>query len=408
MRLLFLHQNLPGQFRHLLSHYAQHRPGQVVGLGELARVRDNIRNPISGVQLAGYEMPKNALPTHPWLDSLELAVQRGQAVYRALVDLKNRGFTPDVILAHPGWGEALFIKDAFPACRLISFCEFFYQAQGQDIGFDPMMPSSEEEKLQLRIRNMVQLQTLSTMDKGISPTQWQRQSYPAVFRDHIEVIHDGIDTDIVKPNKSACFQLPDGSWLSSNNEVITFVNRNLEPCRGFVSFMRALPELLRARPLAQVLIVGGDDISYGKGLTDMTWRQAMLNEVGSELDLRQVHFLGKIPYAQYLCMLQISTVHVYLTYPFVLSWSMLEAMAVGCIVVGSRTAPVEEVIHHNENGYLVDFFDKNDLVNTVATICNSIDSQSLVKVAARQTILDRFDLKNCCLPKQVALLENGC
>ncbi|MEB0233280.1 glycosyltransferase, partial [Undibacterium sp. 10I3] len=233
------------------------------------------------------------------------------------------------------------------------------------------------------------------------PTQWQRQSYPSIVQDRIEVIHDGIDTDTVKPDPAARFQLPDGRWLTSNDEVITFVNRNLEPCRGFMSFMRSLPDLLRARPHAEVLILGGDSVSYGQGLLNMTWRQALLEEVGSQLDLKRVHFLGKIPYTNFLKMLQISSAHIYLTYPFILSWSMLEAMAAGCVVVGSRTAPVEEVILDQENGYLVDFFDTDALVRIVASICSARESQAQIRLAARQTILDKFDLKRHCLPKQI-------
>lgn len=408
MRLLIIHQNLPGQFRHILQHYAKHHPGQVVGLGEMARVRDNIRGKITGAILAGYEMPAStSSASHAWLGSIESATQRGLAVYRALVDLKNRGFTPDVVLAHPGWGEVLFVKDVFPACRLIAFCEFFYRAEGQDIGFDPLFPATEEENLKLQIRNMVQLQALSRMDYGISPTQWQKHSYPEIFHSKMDVIHDGIDTNLVKPDEQANLTLPNGQTLSSADEVVTFVNRNLEPCRGFVSFMRALPVILRNRPNAQIIIVGGDDISYGKALAGKTWRQAMLDEVGAQLDLKRIHFVGKIPYSNFIKMLQISTAHVYFTYPFVLSWSMLEAMSAGCVVIGSRTAPVEEVIQDQMNGYLVDFFDIPSLAEKVSVVCENRLAQSDIRTAARQTIIDRFDLQSQCLPRQLALIENG-
>ncbi len=188
---------------------------------------------------------------------------------------------------------------------------------------------------------------------------------------------------------------------------MTYSARDLEPYRGFHAFMRALPEVLERRPTAQVLIVGGDGVSYGRQSQQATsYREQLLAELDGRLDLRRVHFLGHLPYRQYLTVLQISTVHVYLTYPFVLSWSLLEAMAAGCLVVSSRTAPVEEVMRDGGNGFLVDFFDLDGLASRVVEVLSLEDSVAVkIKAAARQTVLDRYDLNTVCLPAYLALLR---
>ena len=245
------------------------------------------------------------------------------------------------------------------------------------------------------------------MDAGISPTHWQADTYPEEYRSKISVIHEGVNTNIVHPDPKAFVEIKEkGVRLGCENEVITFVNRNLEPYRGFHVFMRALPELLAQRPKAHVLIIGGDGVSYGKALSQGTYRQRALQEVGDKIDHSRVHFLGKIAYLDYLRVLQISTAHVYLTYPFVLSWSMLESMAAGCVVIASRTSPVEEVIKHEQNGLLVDFFSPPEIVAAVNRVCESKTRMQHIRDAARQTIIENYDFETVCLPQQVRLIEN--
>lgn len=169
--------------------------------------------------------------------------------------------------------------------------------------------------------------------------------------------------------------------------------------------MRALPALLKARPKAHVIIVGGNDVSYGRRLPKGTYRDKYLAEIGSGFDAGRVHFVGRRPYATLLRVLQISTAHIYLTYPFVLSWSMLEAMALGCLVIGSRTAPVEEVIRHGENGLLVDFFSPTGLVDAIQRVCDEPTRMQQLPENARRTIIQRHDLQTVCLPRQRALIE---
>ncbi|MFM0085224.1 glycosyltransferase [Paraburkholderia sediminicola] len=299
----------------------------------------------------------------------------------------------------------LHVRDVFPSARVINYCEFYFNREGQDYGFDPEFPDSDPDGFRIRTENMTQLVSLVAADAGISPTRWQRSRYPELFQERISVIHDGIDLDIVKPDPIARIHLPQKSLtLTRGEQVITYVSRNLEPYRGFHVFMRTLPEIQRRLPRAHVLIVGGDDVSYGSPSGAGTYREKYLAEVGQQLDMSRVHFLGRIPYSDYLRVLQVSTAHVYLTYPFVLSWSMLEAMAAGAIVVGSRTAPVQEVIEDGHNGLLVDFFSQAELVESIAHVCDGGSGMDEVRHASMRTIREHFSLRDKCLPRQLDTL----
>jgi glycosyltransferase involved in cell wall biosynthesis len=414
MRLLFIHQNLPGQFRHLLEHFASDPANQVIGLGEQIRLKANADRIPKGVQLMGYETPRKPVAeSHYYLQSTEAAVLRGQSVVRALLHLKSIGFVPDLIYAHPGWGESLYIKDVYPETPLLNFCEFYYRSHGLDVGFDPEFPHPFNDQLQLRTRNSRILLSLDSMDLGISPMPWQKSCFPTVFQSKIEVVHDGINTDKLIPNLDASLYLPANGTgsaemtLTRHDEVITYVSRNLEPQRGFHTFMRALPRMLRERPKAQVVIVGAEGVSYGKASADGSYRVQMLKELEGQLDLSRIHFLGFAPYELYMNVLHVSSVHIYLTYPFVLSWSMLEAMSAGCLVVGSKTQPVTEVIEDGVNGLLIDFFNTDEMINAVNRVFEDPERMAGLRINARQTIVDHYDLKKICLPRQLALLQGA-
>ncbi len=408
MRIFFIHQNMPGQYRGLMPYFASNPENEVVAIGEAANIRRNFLKVPQGLKLLGYQLPKlPALSGHPYLVSTEQFVYRGETLARVLLDLKKQGFQPDVICSHPGWGESLYIKDVYPDARLINYCEFFYHAKGYDYGFDPEFPEKALSEFNLRTRNAVQLLSLNSMDAGVSPMQWQAQSYPPEYAPKITVVHEGVNTARVAPDPGAKIVINTKNViLTAKDEVITFVSRNLEPYRGFHIFMRALPDLLSQRPKAHIIIIGGDEVSYGKSLAQGTYRERAMKEVGDKIDMSRVHFLGKIPYADYLRVLQISTAHVYLTYPFVLSWSMLEAMACGCLVIGSRTPPVEEVIEHEKNGLLVDFFSHGEIIAAVNRVCENKTRMQHVRDKARQTIVKHYDFETVCLPQHIRLIEN--
>lgn len=405
MRILFVHQNFPGQYRHLAPALADNPGHHVVAIGDKANIH-RAQGLHPRLHLYAYPSPPGAGPGgHHYLRSTESAVRRGQAVVRAALELKSKGFIPDVIYAHPGWGETLFLKDAFPNARLVLYLEFYYRARGSDMHFDPEFPASFDDDCRVRVRNTPQLISLEAADAAISPTQWQRAQYPAMVQDRISVVHDGVNTDVVCPGPVASFALPGGATLRSGDEVITYVARNLEPYRGIHQFLRALPEILAARPQAQVLVVGGDEVSYGRAAPEgETYRSLYMKELAGKVDASRIHFLGKLPYEQYLQVLRLSSAHVYLTYPFVLSWSMLEAMACGCLLIGSSTAPVTEVLQHGRNGLLVDFHSPADIARTVIGALERPQDAAPLRQQARLDVQTHFDLNRVCLPRLKALI----
>lgn len=377
--VLFIHQNFPGQFRHIAADLAQSPGWRVLAIG-----RDTAPG-MPGVQLIRYRPHRTVrAETHHYLRSYEDGVLHGQAVLRILLDLKAKGYRPDIIVAHPGWGESLFAKEAFPDAKLVHFCEYYYHTKGADADFDPEFPLSVDSAARIRARNALHLLNLEQCDLGITPTHWQHQLHPQAYRDKIVVAHEGIPVEQLGPDPNATLTLPNGTTLRAGEPIVTYVARNLEPHRGFHQFMRALPIILREHASCQVVIVGGDGVSYGNPPTDAAnWREKLLRE--NPVDLNRVHFLGKVPYETYKRVLQVSAAHVYLTYPFVLSWSMLEAMACGCLVIGSRTAPVEEILRHDENGLLVDFFNSEDIANGVISVIGAPYRYRIHRQSAEKT-----------------------
>jgi glycosyltransferase involved in cell wall biosynthesis len=402
MHILFIHQNFPGQFVHVARALAE--SGHTVhALGLRSEPCQ-----VAGVRYHRYAVRPAASPSSVrLLHDMEVKLIRAQASAAAMQALKQQGLQPEVIVAHPGWGEALFCKDVWPEARLVVLAEFFYSVSGADFGFDPEFSQPDlAERQRLRLKNTVHLHALSAADAIYAPTQWQRQQLPPEYLEQTQVAFEGIDTAIVRPDPRATLTLRrDGLRLAKGDEVLTFVARNLEPCRGFHIFMRALPALLRQRPRAHALIIGGDEISYGKPPAQGgTWRQVLMAEVGAGLPMDRVHFLGRLDYKTYLRVLQVSTCHVYLSYPFVLSWSCLEAMAAGCVLVASATPPVQEVIADGCNGHLFDFFNPQALADKAAAVLADQPARQPLSERARETVVSRYDLHAVCLPRQVALI----
>ncbi|MDM7480981.1 MAG: glycosyltransferase [Halomonas sp.] len=416
MNILFIHQNFPGQFKHLAPALVER--GHHVVATTMQKVQ---AGSWQGVRLVPYAVQRGSTPNiHPWVVDIETKTIRAEACLRVCASLAASGFAPEVIIAHPGWGESLFVKEVWPQARLGLYCEFFYHMHGADVGFDPEFASADPllEAARLRLKNLNNLLHFEVADAGLSPTHWQASTFPPRFRQRIPVIHDGIDTQALKPNPQVTLSLTTQAGkrltLSRADEVVTFVNRNLEPYRGFHIFMRALPAILQCRPKARVLIVGGNEVSYGArpdparygGLT--TWREIFTAEVRphiADADWQRVHFLGHIPYPTFIALLQLSTVHVYLTYPFVLSWSLLEAMSVGCAIVASDTQPVREAIQQDKTGRLVDFFDVAGLANEVCALLDDPAARERLGANARAHAQRHYDLAHVCLPQQLAWLE---
>lgn len=408
MKLLLIHQNFPGQFKHLAPALAQ-RGDQVVVL------TPRVSEPTTwkGVTILPYQVKGASTPNiHPWLIDFETKILRATACFDAAQVLKEKGFAPDVILAHHGWGESLFLKDLWPDARLGLYCELYHSSDPDVIAFDPEFPtpSPGRNALRLRLKNLNNRLHEEVMDAGISPTRFQADTYPAHHRERITICHDGVDTVHVTPDATAQLALPNGGTLSQDDEVVTFINRNLEPYRGYHIFMRALPDLLRRRPMAQVVLLGGEDTSYGaKPPQGKTWKQIFIDEVRPQIsdeDWTRVHFLGRVPYETFLSVIQVSRVHVYLTYPFVLSWSLLEAMSTECAIVASDTAPVREAIKDGQTGVLVDFFDRAKLVDETCALLESPERRATLGKAARRFAQETYDLETLCLPRQLQWVDD--
>lgn len=413
MNILFIHQNFPGQFKFLAPALVlQGHQVSALVLRQQAEISD-----WQGVKVYPYTVQRGSTPgIHPWIVDMETKTLRGEACYRAALQLRDSGYQPDVIIAHPGWGESLFLKDVWPTAKIGIYCEFHYHAQGADTGFDPEFPGDPvTDPCRLRLKNTNNLLHFQTAEAGISPTHWQASTFPQPFRDKITVIHDGIDTNKLVPQPGMRLNFSSGVQLvQGQDEVITFVNRNLEPYRGYHIFMRALPELLKRRPKARVLIVGGDDVSYGARpdaakYGNAKWKDIFAAEVRPQIpdaDWARVHFLGNVPYQYFIPLLQISTVHVYLTYPFVLSWSLLEAMSVGCAIVASDTQPLREAILDGKTGRLVNFFDSKALTQQVCELLESPQERARLGKNAREFAVANYDLQTVCLPRQLEWVQS--
>jgi glycosyltransferase involved in cell wall biosynthesis len=402
MIIIFIHQNFPAQYRHLARHFAD-RPGNQVFF-----ITQPNENAMRAVTKVSYKPDRvNGRVCHPFAVDFDDAIRTGLSAADACRALKAKGVRPDIIVGHSGWGELLFVKDVYPDVPLLSYFEFFYHADGVDVGFDPEFESIFDNPARLRTKNAVNFLSFDACDWGHTPTRWQQSLYPPEMRQRISAIHEGVDTEIVRPSPTAWLKLARASTvLGRKDEVVTYVSRNLEPYRGFHVFMRALPIIQRRRPRAHTIIVGGDGVSYGyPSLPGTTYRERMLQEVGRSIDLDRVHFLGQVPYDVYLNILQVSSVHVYLTYPFVLSWSFVESLAAGCVTVGSATPPVLDVLQDRVNGLAVDFFSPEEIADRVDEVLDHPNRMQAIRERARETAVSHFRLQRL-LVRWEALIDD--
>ena len=397
MRILFLHRNFPAQFRHLATYLAQDKNNEVIYLTNRKDSTD-----IPGVKKVLYGLHREVKSeTHHYLKFTEEAILHGQGALRAALALKNKGFYPDVIVGH-SWGPVSFMKDVFPNAELIAYIEWFYNSRNSDIDF--VKEPDVDTLAKTRYKNSHILVDLYTCDKIITPTKWQLAQIPQEFHHKAEIIHEGVDTDFFKPDKEVVFEF-NGNRFTRENEIITYATRGMEPYRGFPQFMEAASIIQKRRPNAHILIAGDNRVCYGAKLPEgQTFKKLMLEKY--DYDLSRIHFTGSLPYGEYLKLLQVSSVHVYLTYPFVLSWSMLESMSVGCLLLASKTPPVTEVIENDVNGVLVDFFKPEEIADKVDCIFENKGILDHLKINARKTIIENYKQPNM-LEKQIKLISRG-
>lgn len=399
MQILFLHPNMPGQYKHLARAFGAE------GGHRIYFVTKHKTMEIPGVERVTYKLPRGASAhSHRYLINTENAVLQGQEVWRVCKKLRDeKGFSPDIVICHPGWGDALFIKDLFPNTKVLSFFEFYYRADGADVGFDPQESFTDDDRARIRTKNITNQINLDMADWGIAPTVWQWSLHPSEYQPKISVLHDGVNTDICKPDAHASYTLPNGQVVKAGDEIVTYIARNFEPYRGFPTFVKAAEIILRERPNAQIIAVGADEVSYGKAAPKGTSYREMLTK-DLKLPKERIHWIGTVPYDDLIKIFQVSAAHLYLTYPFVLSWSMLEAMASGVALVGSNTKPVLEVVEDGVNGRIANFFNPADVARQVIATLKSPDGNAAMRAAARQTVVERFEL-NKLLPLHMQLVR---
>jgi len=398
MQVLFLHNNFPAQYRHVAAALAADPQNRIY-----AASLDNKKN-LPGVTKFLYKASREAnKTTHHYLRGTESAVLDGQAVFRACLGMKQKGIQPDVVCGHSGWGTTIYVKDAFPDARVLSYFEWYYRWKDSDVDFFDKAVSYDDQ-CRIRTRNLPILLDLAHCDWGMSPTKYQLSQIPTIFHPKLSLLHDGIDTDFFAPAETPRLELPNLT-LTGDMEILTYATRGMEPYRGFPEFMRAAAILQKRRPNLQVVIAGQDRVAYGKKLPEgQSYRGKMLEELG-DLDQSRLHFTGLLPYDQYVKLLQCSTVHAYLTIPFVLSWSLLESMATGCLVVASDTAPVRELIDDGRTGLLFDFNSPHQLADRAEEAIARRADMAEIRARARALIVERYALKDL-LPKHIGLIRD--
>lgn len=398
MKLLFVHQNMPGQYRELVQWLAAQGGNEIVFLTQ----RKNAPK-IDGVRTVLYKTHHTAKDdAYALVKTWENAAGSGFGAAMAVRGLREEGFVPDIIIGHVGWGEMTFLREVLPDTPQIGFFEYYYSTVGGPVGFDPESPVSDHAPYIMQGHNVVPNMNIETVDVAHSPTFWQRDRFPESFHDKIYVCHDGIRTDKLLPDPDVSLNLGRAGRVTRDDEIITYMARNLETTRGFHVLMRALPHLQRMRPNARILVVGGNDTSYGgKSKHEGGLRGQMETEVGHLLNWERLHFLGQVPYADFMKIIQISRCHIYLTMPFVLSWSLLEAMSMQATIVASDVPPVREAVTHAKTGMLVDFFDPPALAKQVADVCANPQNYAHLGPAAREHVVKTYDFNSVCLPEHI-------
>ncbi|MFC4271682.1 glycosyltransferase [Sneathiella chungangensis] len=398
MNILFLHNNFPAQYRHVARRLAADKANRVVFISQ--RVPGKIPGVTNILSKPHREVKAE---THHYLRPTEAAVVNAQAVFRNCLELKKKGFEPDIVCAHSGWGNSLYVKEVFPNARLLSYFEWFYHARGTDADFLDPGAMGYDDAARIHSKNMPLLMDLATCDWGQVPTRFQLAQIPPVFHARLSVLHDGVDTDFFKPDRRVQKKIGNLD-LGEAREILTFATRGMEPYRGFPEFMRAAALLMDRRPDLHVLVVGEDRVAYGKRLPEGEgWGQRMVAEL--KPDPARLHFTGPLAYGDYVKVLQFSTVRAYLTVPFVLSWSLIESLACGGLVVGSDTAPVREVIRHGENGFLAPFDDVEAFAAQIEEVLDTADDMQDIRAAARKTAVEKYALEKL-LPRQLRLIED--
>lgn len=400
--VLFVHNNFPAQFGFIAARLAAEGHRVVAIASETGRA-------IEGVRLVKWSVSRGTgQGILPAAIRAEADLIRGGAAANAALGLKAEGFEPALIIGHPGWGETTYMREIFPAARQILYAEYYYRSRGGDVGFDAeFSPARATDQHELYAKNAGMALALAEADAIVAPTPFQASLLPAAFRQRAQIIHEGVDTATVRRHPSPKLTMGNGKVIDGSRPLVTIINRRLEPLRGFHIFARALPRLMAAVPDADVVVIGADEAGgYGTPAPGgTTWGQQLFGEVADRVDRNRIHFVGRVPHPLMIEALSLSSAHVYYTYPFVLSWSLLEAMAAECLILGSDTAPVRDAVTPGVDGVLNDFFDVEALADAMIDACSDPEKFGPMRKAARRTIVERFDRAAICQPAWVVLVN---
>lgn len=401
-RILFVHNNFPGQFGALSQ--------ELVRRGDLTRaIGSRTARDVGDTKVERWAIDRPSTPgLLPLATRVEADMIRGRVAAQAALRLRDEGFTPDLIIGHPGWGETLFLKEVFPNAKQILHAEFFYRSTGADTGFDPAFERPQAEHgFRTHAKNAGMALAYVEAEQLVAPTPFQAGLLPSILRDRCNIIHEGIDTDAIRPRDNPVLTFKSGRKIDRSTPIITLINRTLEPLRGFNVFMRALPAVMKAVPTARVIVIGKDgSASYGPSAPKgSTWKSVMLHELKGQVDLGRIHFTGHLPHDMMLNVLAVSAAHVYYTYPFVLSWSLIEAMASGCNIIASDTAPVRDALEDGISATLLDFFDVAALSKALISACEHPERYAPLREAARKVAVERYDKATVCMPAWLNLID---
>ncbi len=398
MHILFIHQNYPAQFGLIAAYLAQTRGFRCTFLSEdtpgFADGVDRIRYAMSGGATAH---------NHFCTRTFENVVCRSVSAYEALKARPD--IRPDLIVAHAGFLSTVYLRELYD-CPIVNYFEYFYHTHNSDMDFRPDFPTNEQNRLRARTRNAHLLLDLSNCDVGYSPTLWQTSLFPAEFRPKIRTIFDGVDTSFWRPmphgqRRVAGCDFPEGL------RIVTYVSRGMESLRGFDQFMKAAKILCQLRRDVLFVVVGNDRICYSAdaeftgGKTFKEWVLAQ-----DQYDLSRFLFTGLLPPNELAKLFSITDLHVYLTAPFVLSWSLMNALACGATVLASDTAPVREMIVDGENGLLVDFFNPEKIAHQAGEILDRPQEYKHLGLAGVRLIGANYSLDQA-LPRMLLLYEEA-
>lgn len=398
MKILLVHSNFPAQLKVLAQTLGANPENEVYYLTE------NPNGQIPGVKKIIYSPKRDVnADTHHYLHHAEWAVLRGQAAYEACAKIKKLGFVPDFIYGHASWGATLFLKDLFPSSPLGLNFEWYYRGIGGDSDFGIPEGLDIDTRARVRMKNLLLSGDFAASDAAVCATNFQKSQFPRHYQPHITVCHEGVDTNFFKPlnNCNKSLNLP-GVHTQGSSEIISYATRGMEPYRGFLQFMEAVSILQKSNPNLHTVIAGEDHSFYGSPPAhNKSWKRVALESFS--LDLSRIHFVGTLSTSAYLHLLQTTKAHTYLTYPFVLSWSLLEAMACETPLVCSSTPAVLEVVNE-QNGLLADFFDAAYLAEQIRNLLANPEAYKDLQKSARKTIVENYELRDC-MRKKLAWLS---